>query len=148
MTAVIDEAMQGTSLESIEIDESYRDPAPLPPGHTGEHWMRRMVPVIRPQLPLITLGLVAAVVSMILRVEVPNVVRQAIDDSLGAHPQHSLGHYALRLALMGVAILVVGITFRYSIQRAAFEMEYTLRVLLFRQFSKLSFSFYDRVQTG
>ncbi|MCU1487350.1 MAG: putative transporter ATP-binding protein [Actinomycetia bacterium] len=148
MTAVIDQAMQGTSLESIEIDESYRDPTPLPPGHQGEYWMRRMVPVIRPQLPLIALGLVAAVVSMILRVEVPNVVRHAIDDSLGAHPQHSLGHYGLRLAVMGVAILLVGVTFRYSIQRAAFEMEYTLRVLMFRQFSKLSFSFYDRVQTG
>jgi ATP-binding cassette subfamily B protein len=43
---------------------------------------------------------------------------------------------------------VFGITFRYALQRAAFEIEYTLRVLLFRQFSKLSFSFYDKAQTG
>src|SRR5436305_1004102 len=43
MTAVIDEAMQGKSLESVEIDPRYRNPDPLPPHHEGEHWMRRMV---------------------------------------------------------------------------------------------------------
>jgi hypothetical protein len=75
MSVVINEALEGKSLESVVIDDSYRDPTPLPPGHQGEYWMRRMVPVVRPQFWLIALGLTAAVVSMILRVEVPNVVR-------------------------------------------------------------------------
>jgi ATP-binding cassette subfamily B protein len=147
VSVVINEALQGRSLESVEIDESYRDPAPLPHDHREAYWMRRMVPIIRPHLPLIVLGLVASIVSMVLRVEVPNVVGRAIDHALVRHDQ-PLSHFARQLVLMGAGILFFGAMFRYAIQRAAFEMEYTLRVLMFRQFSKLSFSFYDRVQTG
>jgi ATP-binding cassette subfamily B protein len=147
MTVVIDEALQGTSLESVEIDESYRDPAPLPHTHRDAHWIRRLVPIIKPHLPLMAVGLVAAVASMILRVGVPTVVRNAIDNSL-IEQNRPLGDYTLQLVLMGVGILVCGAGFRYAVQRAAFEIEYTLRVLMFRQFSQLSFSFYDRVQTG
>src|SRR5437588_2597087 len=147
MSVIIDEALQGQSLESVQIDESYRDPDPLPHDHKDSHWIRRMVPVVRPHLTMIIIGILAAVVSMVLRVEVPHVVGAAIDHAIKRHDQ-PLGHYVRELALMGAGILGFGFIFRYFTQRAAYEMEYTLRVLMFRQFSKLSFSFYDRVQTG
>jgi ATP-binding cassette subfamily B protein len=147
MSVIIDEAMQGQSLESVEIDESYRDPDPLPHDHKDSHWIRRMVPIVKPHLPMMIIGLVAAVLSMIIRVAVPTVAGQAIDHALVRHDR-PLGDYARQLFLMGAGMLVFGIAFRYTMQRAAFDMEYTLRVLMFRQFSQLSFSFYDRVQTG
>ena len=147
MSVVIDEALQGKSLESVEIDDSYRDPKPLPHAHRESHWIRRMVPIIRPHLALMIVGLVAAVVSMVLRVQVPTVAGEAIDHAI-RRQDRPLGDYALDLFLMGGGILLFGVAFRYAMQRAAFEMEYTLRVLMFRQFSQLSFSFYDRVQTG
>jgi len=147
MSVVIDEAMQGKSLESVEIDLSYRNPEPLPPGHEGEHWMRRMIPVIRPYLPMIIVGTVAAIVSMVLRVEVPNVAGAAIDHAI-VKRDHSIGFYGKQLLLMAVGVMFFGMIFRYYMQRAAFEIEYTLRVLMFRQFSMLSFSFYDNVQAG
>ena len=147
MSVIIDEALQGQSLESVEIDESYRDPKPLPRHHRSSHWIRRMVPIIKPHLAMMIVGLVAAVVSMVLRVQVPTVAGEAIDHAI-ARNDRPLGGYARDLFLMGGGILLFGVTFRYCMQRAAFEMEYTLRVLMFRQFSQLSFSFYDRVQTG
>ena len=147
MSVIIDEALQGTSLESVEIDESYRDPDPLPHAHRESHWIRRMVPIIKPHLPLLVMGMVAAVVSMVIRVAVPTVAGHAIDHAIVRH-DHPIGYYARGLFLMGGGMLFFGVVFRYSMQKAAFEMEYTLRVLMFRQFSQLSFSFYDRVQTG
>jgi ATP-binding cassette subfamily B protein len=147
VSVIIDEALQGQSLESVKIDESYRDPTPLPHDHRDSHWIRRMVPIVKPHLLMMSIGLVAAVISMFIRVGVPSVLREAVDHALVRHDQ-PIGGYARQLFLMGAGMLVFGIAFRYAMQRAAFEMEYTLRVLMFRQFSQLSFSFYDRVQTG
>ena len=147
MTVIIDQAMEGKSLESVAIDNTYRDPDPLPPNHEGEQWMRRMLPIVRPYVWLIVTGTLAAVVSMILRVEVPTTAGAAIDHAI-LHHDHSLGYYGRELGFMAVGVLFFGMIFRYSMQRAAFEIEYTLRVLMFRQFSMLSFSFYDRVQAG
>jgi ATP-binding cassette subfamily B protein len=106
-----------------------------------------MVPIVRPHAWLLFVGLVSAAVNMWLRVEIPSVSGHAIDRAL-IHHQEPIGTFARELALMGAGILVAGIIFRYSLQRAAFDIEYTLRVLVFRKFSELSFPFYDRVQTG
>jgi ATP-binding cassette subfamily B protein len=147
MSAVIDEALQGQSLESVQIDDSYRDPKPLPDSDPEAHWIRRLLPILRPHLGLFVFGIVGAVISMVLRVQVPHIVGRAIDHALVRHDQ-PLAHYGWQLFFMGCGIFAAGASFRYATQRAAFEMEYTLRVLLFRRFSQLSFSFYDRVQTG
>jgi ATP-binding cassette, subfamily B, bacterial len=129
------------------VTKRYREPAPLPPGDS-ERWLRRLLPITRPYWGLMAVGLGAAVVQMALRVLVPTVTGDAIDDALRPGADGDIETYAITLALMGLGVLGFGIVFRYSLQRAAYEIEYTLRTLLFRQFSRLSFSFYDKVSTG
>ena len=148
------------SMAPPGMGSKYPDPKPVPPADESSHWFRRLLPIIRPFAPLLAVGLISAAIQMWLRIEIPSVTAQAIDHSLvpivKARALHQTGavdavpirHYALQLVMMGCGVLVFGIAFRYSLQRAAFAIEYTLRVLLFRQFSKLSFSFYDRTQTG
>jgi ATP-binding cassette subfamily B protein len=138
MTIELDRPAEGPSR--------YHDPAPVPPAQAGQHWLRRLLPIIRPYAGLLAIGLLSAAVNMWLRVEIPNQTAHAVDGLIAR--DGSVNHYAILLGEMGLGILVAGITFRYSLQRAAYEIEYTLRVLLFRRFSELSFSFYDRVQTG
>jgi ATP-binding cassette subfamily B protein len=147
MTARFDEELQATSLESVEIDPTYRNPDPLPPPQPGEGWVRRLSPVARPWLPLLSLGGLAAIGSMVLRVEVPNVAGAAIDHAIVGRDQ-TLAHYGRELAVLAVGAFALGGFFRWAVQKAAFEMEYTLRVLIFRKLSTLSFSFYDRTQSG
>jgi ATP-binding cassette, subfamily B, bacterial len=127
--------------------ERYRQPAPIPPARDGEGWIRRLLPLFKPYRLLLVMSFVAAIGSMLLRVQVPNVTMRAIDRSLVAQ-EEAIGGYAWLLAAMAAGILLCGIAFRYTLQRIAFDVEYTLRVLLFQQFTRLSFSFYDRVHTG
>src|SRR3954452_19747036 len=115
MSVIIDEALAGQSLESVQIDESYRDPDPLPHDHKDSHWIRRMVPIVRPHLPMMIVGLVAAVFSMIIRVAVPTVAGHAIDHAL-VHHGRPLGDYARELFEMGAGMLVFGVFFRYTMQ--------------------------------
>jgi ATP-binding cassette subfamily B protein len=42
----------------------------------------------------------------------------------------------------------MALAYRYGLFRLAFEIEYDLRQLLYRHLTRLSFSFYDRVQSG
>jgi ATP-binding cassette subfamily B protein len=137
MTSVLDRPAEGGSR--------YPNPQPIPAARDGQHWLLRLVPIIRPYAGLLTVGFVSAALNMWLRVEIPNETAHAVDALLA---RESINHYAVLLGFMGAGILLFGITFRYSLQRAAYEIEYVLRVLLFRRFSELSFSFYDTVQTG
>ena len=127
--------------------KQYRDPKPIAPARPGQKWLSRVLPLLKPFVPLLAAGLIASAIQMWLRVAVPLVIGDAVDNALrrGDEP---LGGYTRDLLLMGAGIFVFGAIFRYGLQRVAFDVEYTLRTLIFRRLSELSFSFYDRVSTG
>jgi ATP-binding cassette subfamily B protein len=135
------------ALESVTIDSSYRDPEPLRAPREGEGPVRRLLPVLRPYTWMIVVAFTTAVVNMILKVEIPNVAGAAIDHAI-IRRTHSLGYYGVRMFALCAVFGVTGIVFRHYLQRASFGFEYSVRVLLFRQFSQLSFPFYDTVQAG
>jgi ATP-binding cassette subfamily B protein len=147
MTAVQEPGLDGASLESVAIDPRYPDPPELPRGREGQGTMRRLAPVMRPYLPMLVLALVAAAANMVLKVQIPNVAGSAIDHAI-VQRDRSLGSYGVQMAVLCVVMGVCGVLFRYYLQRASYEFEYALRVLLFRRFSELSFPFYDSVQAG
>src|SRR4051812_18542255 len=134
-------------FEPLTITPRY----PAPRAHVNADrsvgWIRRLLPLMRPQLGLMVVGMVTAVAAMVLCVIISRITQGAIDHSLVAH-HTPLSGYVITLVVMALGILVLGFTFRYAMQRAAFELEYSIRVLLFQQFTRLSFSFYDRTQTG
>jgi ATP-binding cassette subfamily B protein len=146
MTAV-HEPHDGISLESIAIDPRYPDPPPLPRGRDGQGPIRRLAPIMRPYLPMVVLALVAAVANMVLKVQIPNVAGAAIDNAI-IKRDRSLGSYGVEMGVLCVIMGACGVLFRHYLQRASFEFEYAVRVLMFRKFSELSFPFYDSVQAG
>ena len=137
-------------FEPLTITPRYPAPRAHVSSDRSAGWIRRLLPLMRPHIRLMALGMVTAVTAMVVRVVIPRVTQAAIDNSLiGHHGHHApLTGYVITLVTMAAAILVLGFTFRYTMQKAAFELEYAIRVLLFQQFTRLSFSFYDRTQTG
>jgi ATP-binding cassette subfamily B protein len=129
------------------VDPRYREPRPFVDAHPEAMWMRRLWPIVRPLAPMIAVGLLCAVTAMALRVVAQRVAGQAIDRAL-VQRVDDLAPYSFWLVGMGVAVFGLGVAFRYCVQRASYDIEYTIRLLLFRQFLGLSFSFYDRAQTG
>jgi ATP-binding cassette subfamily B protein len=135
------------SLESIAIDDRYADPPELPHGREGQSALRRLAPIMRPYLPMLVVAICAAVVNMLLKVQIPNIAGSAIDHAIITRDR-SLASYGWQMAGWCVVLGITGVVFRHFLQRASFEFEYSVRVLMFRKFSELSFPFYDTVQAG
>ena len=83
-----------------------------------------------------------------LQVQIPNLLNNAVTNSL-QHSTVPLSHY-VRLAL----VLAVGApgcsayVSRLFLMRTAYAMEFDLRNIIYEHLTRMSFGFYDRVQSG
>ncbi|MDQ3106316.1 MAG: ABC transporter ATP-binding protein/permease [Actinomycetota bacterium] len=84
---------------------------------------------------------------MLSQVAVPRIVMAAIDQGL-AKRTAPISNFILALGVIGVIRAVFTFTHRSLLYRVAYDLEYDLRVNMYEHFSRLSFSFYDRVQSG
>jgi len=93
------------------------------------------------------LGLFTGVIALILNVAVPALARNAIDAAIGADKE-ALTTWAIILVSVGAGRFVFGALYRYSLFRLAWGVETDLRSLLYSHLTKLSFSYFDRTQSG
>ena len=88
-----------------------------------------------------------ALVSMLLQVAIPAVIRLAIDDALTDRTAELLPFVLIVLGI-GLVRALFTFVYRYALYRMAFEIDTDLRVTLYDHLSGLSFSFYDRTSSG
>ena len=92
-------------------------------------------------------SLVISFIGLIFQVQIPNEVGQAIDDGLkkGGTP---LSQFVIILVVLGLLRFVCNYFSRLLLLRTAYRIEYDLRNIVYEHLSRMSFSFYDRVQSG
>ena len=110
-------------------------------------WIRRMRPVVMAHGVLLWTSVLAALVAMLVQVAVPAVISLAIDKAI-IDEERPLAPYVWVLVALGIARGLMALYYRYGLFRLAYDIEYDLRQLLYRHLTRLSFSFYDRVQSG
>jgi len=110
-------------------------------------WVRRLLPLLRPHRWLLTVALVAAIGALVAQVAVPAVVAAAIDSSL-VDRTSPIGGFVVVLVVLAVARGVLAATYRYGLYKLAFDVETDLRSILYRHLTRLSFTFFDRTQSG
>jgi len=114
----------------------------------AEHgWLRRMWPVVAAHRVLLVGSVVAALLALFAQVAVPAVAREAIDEALTDRTA-DLEPFVWGLVALAVARGLLSFVYRYGLYRMAYEIEYDLRSILYRHLTRLSFSFFDRVQSG
>ncbi|MEM8902726.1 MAG: ABC transporter ATP-binding protein [Actinomycetota bacterium] len=110
-------------------------------------WLRSLAPLLRPHRRVIALSLVSAMVAMAAQVALPRIVMLTVDRALDARTD-PLTPFVVVLAAVAVLRGVTTFGYRFGLYHVAYRLEYDLRVLIHRHLGRLSFSFYDRVQTG
>ena len=110
-------------------------------------WIRRMRPVVMAHGVLLWTSVLAALVAMVAQVAVPAVISLAIDKAI-IDEERPLAPYVWALVALGIARGLMALYYRYGLFRLAYDIEYDLRQLLYRHLTRLSYSFYDRVQSG
>ena len=106
-----------------------------------------MLPIVVAHKVLVVGSLVLALAAMLLQVAVPAVIRVAIDQAL-TNGSGGLERYVVLVLGLGLIRALFTFAYRYGLYRMAFEIDTDLRVMLYDHLSGLSFSFYDRTQSG
>ncbi|MGI8757961.1 MAG: ABC transporter ATP-binding protein [Acidimicrobiales bacterium] len=129
-----------------------------PPGQaaidpdTSLGWVRRIAPLLRPQRGRFAIALVASAAAVVASLAIPLVLRDAIDQALPTPtspvPTDTLALFVWGILALGAVRAVFGYVARNGLARVAYQLEHDLRALLYEHLTRLSFSFYDRVQTG
>jgi ATP-binding cassette, subfamily B, bacterial len=112
----------------------------------GGSWLKRVMPIVLAHKGMFSLALVASFLGLAIQVQIPNEVGQAIDSL--SHPSQSLEHFVVIIVIL--AVIRFGFTYvsRLYLLKTAYRIEYDLRNIMYEHLSRMSFSFYDRVQSG
>jgi ATP-binding cassette subfamily B protein len=110
-------------------------------------WWRRVLPVIQSHRRTFITAIVLSFVSLIFQVFVPNMLSNDIDHTFVKHAA-SLHSDVISIVIVGLLAGVTGIISRQYLYNTAYNVEADLRTLIYQHLTWLSFSFYDRVQSG
>ncbi len=108
-------------------------------------WIRRVWPVVAQYRMLFVAASVAGLVSTAATVAVPVVLGRGVD---AAAAGNNAGGYVVVLAALGLVRFGAGFVYRFGLFGTAHRIEADLRHLVFERLTQLSFSYWDRVQTG
>ncbi len=114
-------------------------------------WIRRLGPLLRHQRARIVSAVIAAILATGAGAIAPWIAGLAVDAAVtGLEGAGSGALWAFVIALVGLGIArgIFTYTCRYGLFSMGHRVEFQLRTLLFAHLSRLSFAFYDRVQTG
>ena len=133
----------------VPIAEEARNEAPragIDPDRSLS-WLRRAMPIMKAHKGIFLTSLVLSFVGLIFQVQIPNLLNHAITNSIQAHTV-PLSYYVWWIVGLGVASGITGYIARLFLFETANDLEYDLRNIIYEHLTKMSFSFYDRVQSG
>ena len=110
-------------------------------------WWRRILPVIASHRATFITAIGLSFISLIFQTLVPNMLNGAIDHALVKHST-ALHTDVVHIVIVGILAGITGLISRRYVFSTAYNVEADLRSLIYQHLTWLSFSFYDRVQSG
>jgi len=138
-----------TARQFVPVAEESRYPPPratIDPDHSMT-WLRRAMPILRSHQVIFGAALILSFVGLVLQVQIPNLLNKAIDNSIQTQ-QVPLSHYVWWIVGIGIAGALSGYVARLYVFKTAYAIEFDLRNIIYEHLTKMSFPFYDRVQSG
>ncbi len=111
----------------------------------GRHWIRRILPIAAHQRQAFAAAIGAGLASVAATAAVPVVIGRGVD---AAAAGEALRPWVLGLGALATVRFVLGFAYRYGLFRSAHRLEADLRNLTYERLTELSFSYWDRTQTG
>jgi ATP-binding cassette subfamily B protein len=129
------------------ITSSYKRPKATIDPDSSKSWLRRAYPIVAAHKRSFFTAVILSFVGLVLQVQIPDLLNHAIDNSLVAHtvPLHFYVYWVVALGLIGG---IVGYISRTSLYKMAYAIEFDLRNGIYEHLTRMSFPFYDRVQSG
>src|SRR5215469_12013769 len=129
------------------IESHYRPPKAWIDPDASKSWIFRALPIVLSHKVTLFTALSTSFAALLLQVQIPKVLNDAITNSLQHHTV-PLSHYVMLVFALALAAGISAYVSRLFLMRTAYAMEFDLRNILYAHLMRMSFSFYDRVQSG
>ena len=136
-----------SNYEPIAVEARHTAPRVSIDPDTSLGWFRRLLPIVRQHRRPLVIGTVTGIIALVLQVAVPAAARSAIDATRAAN-ESDLNTWIVVLLVLAVGRFAFGAVYRYALFQLAWGVETDLRALLYNHLTTLSFSYYDRTQSG
>lgn len=134
-------------FEPLGVDPRYEPPRADIDPDSDKPWFRRLWPVVASHRAILVAGVVLGVFSLVTQVAVPAAARGAID-AVATDNASDLTTWVWILVALGLSRLIFGVGYRYLLFKLAYRVDTDLRSLVYTQLTRLSFSYFDRTQSG
>ncbi|MGA2304542.1 MAG: ABC transporter ATP-binding protein [Acidimicrobiales bacterium] len=134
------------------LTSDYKAPrATVDPDKT-KSWLKRAWPIVKAHKGVFATSLIMSFVGLVIQVQIPKLLQDAIDNSLLASALHHkpvpLHVYVTWVVVLGLVGGLAGYISRTALFRVAYDIEFDLRNIIYEHLTRMSFPFYDRVQSG
>ena len=129
------------------IASRYRPPRAWIDPDKGKSWLGRARPIVLSHKGTLLAALGLSFVALLLQVQIPNLLNNAVTNSLERHTV-PLSHYTWLAFGLALAAGIAAYASRLFLMRTAYAIEFDLRNMLYVHLTRMEFGFYDRVQTG
>jgi ATP-binding cassette, subfamily B, bacterial len=139
--------LPSTAFVPAGVESRYSAPRATIDPDKSKSWIGRAWPVVMAHKKTLVTALALSFVALLLQVQIPNLLNDAITNSLQRHTV-PLSHYVTLVLVLAVAAGISAFISRLFLLRTAYAMEFDLRNIIYEHLSRMSFGFYDRVQSG
>lgn len=131
----------------VGVDARYPAPKAWISPNQSAGWIRRMAPIVWSHKRSFFIAWGATLITVFLGLAGPLAVRNAVN-YLTVGRVRAVYPIVGVLALIAMGRFLIGFISRSQMFRSAYGIEYDLRSIIYEHLTRMSFSFYDRVQTG
>ncbi|MHB1584784.1 MAG: ABC transporter ATP-binding protein [Acidimicrobiales bacterium] len=137
----------GSPFEPVAVTARYEAPRAGIDPDRSRRWLRRALPILGAHKAMFLTALLASFTGLVLTALIPLLLDKGITNSI-IHHTVPLHFYVWWVLGLGVAGGVAGYVSRRFLFQTAYRIEFDLRSIIYEHLSRLSFPFYDRVQSG
>jgi len=130
------------------ITEEYQAPKASVDPDTSKTWLKRALPIVKAHKVHFLIALILSFVGLLFQVEVPQLLNDALTNSLGKVRTVPLHYYVYWILALGILGAIAGYFSRTYLFKVAYDIEFDLRNSIYAHLTRMSFPFYDRVQSG
>ena len=110
-------------------------------------WIKRAAPIVMAHKKQWFAAVLFAFAGLMVQVWIPLLLQNGITATISHHTS-ALRGYVVLIAVLGLLTGIFGYISRSNLFKVAYSIEFDLRNMLYEHFTRMSFPFYDRVQSG
>ena len=138
-------------LEPVNVKPRFENPKADIDRDKSKNWFRRVLPILMANRWSFIMGITLMISTMMLGVSVPALIGKLVDS---IEPTFTTGEISNFLFLVTVILIISFVRFiggaigSYQLGRVSNQLEADLRSVIYNHLFTLSFSFFDKTQTG